>query len=141
MKPGNYVPEADAYPKFGFCAKIIPEFDKRTALGIKSTFTNRLPPSMSSEDIAKGLSAQMATDILSVIPQLDDFLCPICSELAWRPIRLRCQHIYCIRCLIRLQQERKDRCPLCRQDVVMEADSCKYYYHSGTHISLRIDIN
>jgi E3 ubiquitin-protein ligase BAH len=108
------------------CAHTTLEFDKRTALSVRSTFANRLPSSMLSEDIAKGLSAQVATDILSVVPQLDDFLCPICSELAWRPVRLRCQHIYCIRCLIRLQREGKDRCPLCRQDVVMEANSCKY---------------
>ncbi|KAE9969086.1 hypothetical protein EG328_007106 [Venturia inaequalis] len=104
--------------------KILKKFDKRTALSIKSTFPTRLPASLLTADIAKSLSAQVATDILSVVPSLDDYLCPICSELAWRPVRLRCQHTYCIRCLIRLQRQGEGRCPLCREDgAVMMADS------------------
>ncbi|KAF2429626.1 RING-14 protein [Tothia fuscella] len=103
--------------------KILKKFDKRTALGVKATFPTRLPPSMLSENIAKSLSAQVATDIISIVPQLDDYLCPICSELAWRPVRLRCQHVYCIRCLVILQRDGTTRCPLCRDNVVMQADA------------------
>ncbi|TID14275.1 RING-14 protein [Venturia nashicola] len=104
--------------------KILKKFDKRTALSIKSTFPTSLPKSLLTVDIAKSLSAQVSTDIMSVVPSLDDYLCPICSELAWRPVRLRCQHTYCIRCLIRLQRLGEGRCPLCREDgAVMMADS------------------
>ncbi|QDS71324.1 hypothetical protein FKW77_002036 [Venturia effusa] len=86
--------------------KILKKFDKRTALSIKSTFPSQLPTSLLTVDIAKSLSAQVSTDILSVVPSLDDYLCPVCSELAWRP------------------RQGEGRCPLCREDgAVMMADS------------------
>ncbi|KIW02862.1 uncharacterized protein PV09_05915 [Verruconis gallopava] len=105
--------------------KILKKFDKRTSLNVKSIFPKATPvtPISLSKSLSQSLSQEITTRILSIIPSLDDYLCPICSDLAWRPIRLRCKHIFCIRCLIRLQREKKDRCPLCRENVVMQADS------------------
>lgn len=102
--------------------KILKKFDKRTALGVKTTFPAVLRQRM-PQDIAKAICYQVSTELLPVVPQLDDYLCPVCFSISYRPIRLRCQHIFCIRCLIVLQRAREDHCPLCRGDVVMEADS------------------
>jgi E3 ubiquitin-protein ligase BAH len=102
------------------------EFDKRTALGAKRTFPTHLPASILSQDLSKVLSAEVSNKILAVVPQLDDYLCPICFAIAYRPIRLSCGHLFCIRCLIVMQREGQKRCALCREDVVMEADSSAY---------------
>ncbi|KAF4301347.1 putative RING finger protein [Botryosphaeria dothidea] len=102
--------------------KILKKFDKRTALGVKTTFPAVIRQRM-PQDIAKAICYQVSTELLPVVPQLDDYLCPVCFSISYRPIRLRCQHIFCIRCLIVLQRAREDHCPLCRGDVVMEADN------------------
>jgi E3 ubiquitin-protein ligase BAH len=99
------------------------EFDKRTALGAKSSFPSLIPASLIGTDFSRALAASVSTNILSVVPQLDDYLCPICFQLAYRPIRLRCQHVFCIRCLIVMQRTRKNNCALCREPTVMEADN------------------
>lgn len=41
--------------------------------------------------------------------------------ITYKPVRLRCNHVFCIRCMIRLQRDNKDECPLCREKVVLEA--------------------
>ena len=101
--------------------KIIKKFDKRTGLSLKTS----LPHGFIADgpDIAKALSAQVSSKILSAVPQLNDYLCPICFSIAYRPVRLQCGHVFCIRCLIVMQRERKDKCPLCRTEVVMQANS------------------
>jgi len=103
--------------------KILKKFDKRTALGVQPTFPSLLSPSLTSTSIAKSVSASLQSTLLATIPRLDDYSCLLCTLLAWRPIRLRCGHLFCIRCLIELQRRSEDRCPLCRENVVLEADS------------------
>ncbi|OJD34740.1 ring-14 protein [Diplodia corticola] len=102
--------------------KILKKFDKRTALAVRSTFPAALQQSM-PRDIAKAICYQVSTELLPIVPQLDDYLCPVCFSISYRPVRLRCQHIFCIRCLVVLQRAREKYCPLCRGEVVMEADS------------------
>jgi E3 ubiquitin-protein ligase BAH len=102
------------------------EFDKRTALGAKRAFPTHLPASLLSQDLSKVFSAEVSNQIISVVPQLDDYLCPICFAIAYRPVRLRCGHLFCIRCLIVMQREGQKHCALCREDVVMEADSSTF---------------
>ncbi|OCK84381.1 RING-14 protein-like protein [Lepidopterella palustris CBS 459.81] len=101
--------------------KILKKFDKRTALGVRAEFPKRFEFPMFSENTAKSVCTQLSKDILSTVPQLDDYLCPLCFEIKWRPVKLRCSHIFCIRCLIRMQKDEQDHCPLCRSKVVMEA--------------------
>jgi len=103
--------------------KILKKFDKRTALGASSRFATALPGPLISDDLSRSLAAQVTSEIVSVVPQIDDYLCPICFTLAYRPVRLRCGHIFCIRCVVVLQRQRRDQCALCRKAVVMEADS------------------
>ena len=74
------------------------------------------------QDVAKNLCAQMTTDVFAVVPRLEDYTCPVCLSLAWLPVRLKCHHIFCIRCVIKMQREYKRHCPLCRGNVVMQAD-------------------
>lgn len=99
------------------------EFDKQTALGVKSTFPRQIEYPEFSQHLAKAVCAEVNTQILSNVPQIDDYSCPMCMELKWRPVRLRCQHVFCIRCLIVMQTNKQDRCPLCRQLTVVDANS------------------
>jgi E3 ubiquitin-protein ligase BAH len=94
-------------------------------LGAKDSFSTALPDTLISNDFSKALAAQVATDIVSVVPQLNDYLCPICFNIAYRPVRLRCGHLFCIRCIVMLQRQQRDMCALCRKPVVMDADSSK----------------
>jgi len=99
------------------------EFDKRTKLGATKSFPKLIQfDSIMSEDMAKAVCAQMNTDIIKIVPQLDDHLCPICFTLYWRPIRMSCGHIFCIRCTVLMQREKKAQCPLCRENVIMSAN-------------------
>ncbi|KAI0848683.1 SPX domain-containing protein [Daldinia vernicosa] len=102
--------------------KILKKFDKRTALGVSRAFpvtvqSNRLL----AGSVAKDICAQMSNDLISVVPQLDDYLCPICFVVAYWPVRLDCQHIFCSRCLVKMSRKGERFCPLCRADVIMRA--------------------
>ncbi|ETS85472.1 hypothetical protein PFICI_03497 [Pestalotiopsis fici W106-1] len=101
---------------------LLKEFDKRTSLGVAKTF----PVAVHSEkllagSVAKDLCAQVSSEIISMVPQLDDYLCPICFAIAYWPIRLKCDHIFCSRCLVKMQRKGERFCPLCRGDVIMAA--------------------
>ncbi|KAL7276026.1 hypothetical protein RUND412_000995 [Rhizina undulata] len=104
--------------------KILKKFDKRTALGARQTFPVFIAsnPFIASH-MAKAICYTMSSNLLNIIPQLDDYLCPICSSIFVKPIRLACSHIFCVRCLVKLQRDNKRFCPMCRSDVVMIADS------------------
>ncbi|KAF2665247.1 RING-14 protein [Microthyrium microscopicum] len=103
--------------------KILKKFDKRTALNAKVSFPTFLPSTLIASSFSRDLTSEVAKHILAVVPRLDDYLCPICFTIAYRPIRLRCQHIFCIRCLIVMQRAGTKNCALCREETVMEADS------------------
>lgn len=69
------------------------------------------------------LLSLMTTTLLPILPSIDDYSCAICTSVAWRPIRLDCTHLFCIRCLVKLQKQGKSDCPLCRAPgVVGSAD-------------------
>jgi len=106
--------------------KIMKKFDKRTALHARLAVSKSLnnAPFM-AQDLARVASFTMSEELLNIIPQLNDYLCPICFNLSYKPVRLRCNHIFCIRCLIVMQREEQDHCPLCRENVVLEATSSK----------------
>lgn len=103
--------------------KILKKFDKQTALRARSSLPEFLPEPFLPQKMAKAVCYTISEEILSIVPQVNDYLCPICFSIAFKPIRLRCQHVFCIRCLITMQRTRQDQCPLCRQGVVMEACS------------------
>jgi E3 ubiquitin-protein ligase BAH len=103
-----------------------PEFDKRTSLGAKQTFPPLIQSDpIMSETMAKAVCAGVSNEIIKIVPQLDDYLCPVCFSISYRPVRLSCSHVFCIRCMIEMQKSNSKYCPLCRDDVVMTADSGK----------------
>jgi hypothetical protein len=73
--------------------------------------------------MAKAVCAEISSEIVKVVPQLDDYLCPVCFTVSYKPIRLKCNHVFCIRCMIKMQQSKTKFCPLCRNNVVLDADS------------------
>lgn len=76
-----------------------------------------------SESLPHILLSLLTTTLLPILPSVDDYSCAICTGLAWRPIRLDCTHLFCIRCLVKLQKQGKADCPLCRApNVVKTAD-------------------
>jgi E3 ubiquitin-protein ligase BAH len=102
--------------------KILKKFDKRTSLGISGEFPLALRSDrLLTGSIAKDVCSQISQNLVSVVPQINDYLCPICFSIAYRPVRLDCQHVFCIRCIVKIQRRREKHCPLCRADVVMKA--------------------
>ncbi|KAI9844492.1 MAG: hypothetical protein M1837_005575 [Sclerophora amabilis] len=79
--------------------KILKKFDKRTALGVKHKLPKHLGrQSLTAPTIAKAICSTISEEVVTIVPQLSDYLCPICFGISYKPIRLR-------------------------DDVVMEADS------------------
>ncbi|KAK9476968.1 SPX domain-containing protein [Lipomyces japonicus] len=121
--------------------KILKKFDKQTALSSRQVFPNfyfnnpvfmttamttavataTTTVNSASSSIAKSVCFAMADQLLTIIPQLDDYICPVCYLLAFKPVRLDCGHVFCIRCLVKLQRQNKDNCPICRQKVLLSA--------------------
>lgn len=100
------------------------EFDKRTALNSRLTFPQLLSKDpLFANSISKALCYTINSKLMPLVPQIDDYLCPICSGISVKPIRLECMHVFCVRCLVKLQRERKKSCPLCRRDVVLKANA------------------
>ncbi|KAI1496032.1 RING-14 protein [Biscogniauxia marginata] len=102
--------------------KILKKFDKRTSLGVSKTF----PVVVHSDrflagSVARDVCARMSTELIPVVPQLDDYLCPICFAVAYWPVKLHCQHIFCSRCLVKMSRKGERLCPLCRADTIMLA--------------------
>ncbi|KAG7664383.1 uncharacterized protein J8A68_002096 [[Candida] subhashii] len=107
--------------------KILKKFDKQTSLGIKHTFPKLISNDhifMTGTSLAQSICYIIQNQVLDVIPQLDDYSCPICMSIAYKPIRLVCGHLFCVRCLVKSKQQNKTNCPICRRpDAILEADS------------------
>ncbi|CCH43492.1 putative RING finger protein [Wickerhamomyces ciferrii] len=107
--------------------KIVKKFDKNTLLNSSKNFNKMIvfeKSSLSTSTIEQVIS----TDIVKLVPQLDDYLCPICFTIAYKPIRLQCNHFFCIRCMIKLQRRNEPKCPICRDKVVMFATEANLDY-------------
>lgn len=107
--------------------KILKKFDKRTSLGASVSFRSAVRSQrLLAGSVAKKLCAQLSQEVVSVVPRVEDYYCPICFSIAWYPVRLKCSHLFCVRCVIKMQRESKENCPLCRDEVVMQADLGMY---------------
>ncbi|ORY99328.1 SPX domain-domain-containing protein [Syncephalastrum racemosum] len=104
--------------------KILKKHDKRSGLTASKSFPTFLRTSKLGDiRLADILCASVLTRLASVIPQPDDYLCPVCLAVAWRPIRLVCGHVFCVRCLIKGQKKHVKDCPLCRHPGAVEQAS------------------
>ncbi|BGP51244.1 hypothetical protein JCM10450v2_007173 [Rhodotorula kratochvilovae] len=128
--------------------KILKKHDKRTALTASLGF----PKFIASEDTTSMISTELihtsdngkprpiltlpgfpslphvllstfTTTLLPIIPQLEDYECSICGDVAFKPIRLNCGHKFCVRCLVKMQKRGQDSCPQCRKAVVLRANA------------------
>ncbi|WWD19358.1 hypothetical protein CI109_103817 [Kwoniella shandongensis] len=117
--------------------KILKKHDKRTALTasagfpdfVKSTLSARMDKdgnistwAFYSTSLPHILLASLTNTLLPILPSLDDYACLICTSIAFKPIRLNCGHLFCVRCLVKMQKAGKAECPLCRSKVVLLAD-------------------
>lgn len=104
--------------------KILKKFDKRTALTAKTTFSRFMASDPFFIDgLAQAMYFAMASNVMAVVPQLDDYECPVCTSITIKPVRLSCSHVFCVRCLVKLQLSKENHCPICRRENVLQADS------------------
>jgi E3 ubiquitin-protein ligase BAH len=106
--------------------KILKKFDKQTNLGIKYTFPKLISTDhifITGTSIAQSICCIMQNSIVTLVPQLEDYTCPICMSVAYKPIKLQCSHTFCVRCLVMMKQQKKVDCPICRStNAVVNAD-------------------
>ncbi|KAJ1666360.1 hypothetical protein EV178_002316 [Coemansia sp. RSA 1646] len=92
--------------------KIIKKHDKRTHLIAKTQFPQIV--NIDATTLTRALIYTVYNDLVGVVPQLDDYLCPMCLNISWRPLRLDCGHVFCSRCVVKASRRRIFDCPLCR---------------------------
>ncbi|KAH7922741.1 hypothetical protein BV22DRAFT_1016708 [Leucogyrophana mollusca] len=123
--------------------KILKKHTKRTALPLPAYVLERWngplpapPPSLAvsnsrtdlalipqpSTSLPRLLVQAIGTTLLPIVPHIDDYACLICTSIAFKPIRLICGHLFCVRCLVKLQKRGKANCPMCRAPTVLVAD-------------------
>jgi len=116
--------------------KILKKHTKRTALfypGFQSTTSAGGPPQSllalvphsSPFSFPRLLVQAVGETLLPIIPSVEDYSCLICTSIAFKPIRLSCGHLFCVRCLVKMQKRRKDNCPMCRSSSVLIANRSK----------------
>ncbi|KAF9527206.1 SPX domain-containing protein [Crepidotus variabilis] len=76
----------------------------------------------SASSLPRMLVQAIGETLLPIIPSLDDYSCLICTSLAFKPIRLSCGHLFCVRCLVKMQKRGKGDCPMCRSPSVLIAN-------------------
>ncbi|KAI8816827.1 SPX domain-containing protein [Fimicolochytrium jonesii] len=101
--------------------KILKKHDKRTHLTASEEFSRfSQGQSFFMDNIARALIFSIQERLVTVIPQPDDYACPICQDVAWKPIRLTCGHVFCVRCLVKAQVREVKNCPVCRSHNAIE---------------------
>lgn len=122
--------------------KILKKHTKRTALPLPSYLlsvrNSPLPASppptelallpQTSATLPRLLVQAIGEILLPIVPHVDDYSCLICTSLAFKPIRLGCGHLFCVRCLVKLQKLGKANCPICRAPTVLKADRTNVDY-------------
>ncbi|KAJ7049489.1 SPX domain-containing protein [Mycena amicta] len=104
--------------------KILKKHAKRTALpatDAQNTNALLLLPA-NDTSLPRILVQELGTTLLPIIPSLEDYACLICTSIAFKPIRLTCGHLFCVRCLVKMQKRGSADCPMCRSRCVLLAD-------------------
>ncbi|EGN97125.1 hypothetical protein SERLA73DRAFT_110234 [Serpula lacrymans var. lacrymans S7.3] len=121
--------------------KILKKHTKRTALPLPAFASNLarwngpLPPAehtpsisdlalipTTSTSLPRLFVQAIGETLLPIVPHIDDYACLICTSIAFKPIRLACGHLFCVRCLVKLQKRGKANCPMCRAPTVLTAN-------------------
>ncbi|KAG0169633.1 hypothetical protein DFQ30_003471 [Apophysomyces sp. BC1015] len=104
--------------------KILKKHDKRSGLTASRSFPRFVGADrFFSPKLATMLCASIIEKLTAIVPQPDDYACPVCMNLAWRPIRLVCGHVFCVRCLIKQQRKNMNNCPMCRHPTAVRTAS------------------
>ena len=74
-----------------------------------------------ASEVSKALCIRVTEDLATLIPPLNEYLCPVCYDIAYLPLNLPCGHLFCIRCVVKLQRRGVVACPTCREPVVRKA--------------------
>ena len=69
---------------------------------------------------------EIAEKLFPIVPNQDDYSCAICTNIAFKPIRLSCTHLFCARCLMKMQRRGEGNCPMCRAPNVLEANASAF---------------
>lgn len=129
--------------------KLLKKHTKQTALPLDP------PPCLgievgSAATVARLMACGLADRLVEVVPVLEAYECPICMDIAYKPVRMRCGHRFCVRCLVKLQRAVENRCPVCRRPVVLDTtprsslslsltlfdDDCFFFFTSTDQASL-----
>ncbi|KAJ7122308.1 SPX domain-containing protein [Mycena epipterygia] len=105
--------------------KILKKHTKRTALPAIDAHSSDPLTSLwptSNPSLPRILVQELGTMLLPIIPSLEDYSCLICTGIAFKPIRLACGHLFCVRCLVKMQKRGNGSCPMCRTPCVLQAD-------------------
>jgi len=110
--------------------KILKKHDKRTHLLASEGFPKfARDEAFFNDDIVRSLIYQISSRLLTVIPNPEEYYCPICRDISYKPIRLDCGHLYCLRCLLKAKKLNIRDCPICREpDVIYNADKSNIDY-------------
>ncbi|KAJ1722645.1 hypothetical protein LPJ53_002949 [Coemansia erecta] len=92
--------------------KILKKHDKRTQLVSKTQFPQII--TIDTSTLTKALIYTIHTELVGIVPQIDDYLCPMCLNISWRPLRLDCAHVFCSRCVVKASKRCMFDCPVCR---------------------------
>jgi len=108
--------------------KILKKHDKRTHLLASEGFPKfASDEAFFKDDIVRSLVYQISSRLLTVIPNPEEYYCPICRDISYKPIRLNCGHLYCLRCLVKAKKLNIRDCPICREPGAV-------YYANKTNI-------
>jgi len=100
--------------------KILKKHDKRTHLLASEGFPKfARDEAFFKDNIVRSLVFQISSRLLTVIPNPEEYFCPICREISYKPVRLDCGHLYCLRCLIKAKRLNIRDCPICREPNVV----------------------
>ncbi|KAG8882728.1 hypothetical protein FRB97_007868 [Tulasnella sp. 331] len=105
--------------------KILKKHQKRTSLPSSVVLPSLSLTTRRSETLPHAILLTMTQTLLPIIPSIDDYQCLICTSIAFKPIRLACGHLFCVRCLVKMQRKGSPEygnCPLCRAPTVFQAD-------------------
>ena len=87
-----------------------PVLDDKLVRGLLESLEVRMQASYGPRDV----NIYFQFQVISLVPQVADHACPVCFELAWRPVILRCSHRFCLPCIKSMTSRHLLDCPICR---------------------------
>lgn len=105
------------------------------------------------KNFVRWLCFEIFRKIVTIIPLLEDYTCPVCATIIWKPgvssndpeiiltiVRLNCGHLFCLSCMVHLRKTHHKNCPICRENVVLQADSCTLTFNRILMVTANLDV-